>query len=219
MKKRIKRKYTMTDSVMLTRLRVAFLNLKEDHPLFLEKFPWLDDAYLLTIQNDIKAAGEYKSDVTVVLENKVKGYKQPAMKESAKNLRKLFKYVAIAYSSSRKMLRMFGQSDMAMARNNISKMVTLLKYAHAIANKIPYKNDLLNRGYKQEEIDNLQTLATQLGNQQGEHTSAQTTRPVSTVDRIILLNVAFDHLWTISICARVVFMKNPAKIKQYKIYP
>jgi hypothetical protein len=219
MKNRVKRKYKMTDSVMLRRLEVALLNLKEEHSLFLEKFPWLDDAYLLTIQNDINAAAGYKSDVTVIAGNKVKGNKKPVMKEAVNNLRKLFKFVDITYSSNRKMLRLFGQSRMAIARNNISKMVKLLEHAHATANKIPYKNDLLNRGYTQAEIDNLKTVAANLSNRQSKHHSAQTTRPVSTVDRITLLNIAFEHLWTINKCARVVFMKNPAKIKLYKIYP
>ena len=219
MKNKEKRKFSMTDSVMLMRLKVALINIKTDHNLFLEKFPWLDDACLLTIQNDIKAAGGYKSDFTVVTENKIKGNKQPQMKVAKKYLDDLFKFVAVIYSSDRKKLRMFGKNKMAIARNNIPEMITLLKHAHACASDNPYKNDLLNRGYTQAEIDNLQTVAATLSNQHSQHDTGQTNRPVSTTERIALLNTAFEHLTTINKCARVVFLDNPQKIKLFKIYP
>ncbi|MEO5571691.1 MAG: hypothetical protein ABIT08_06565 [Bacteroidia bacterium] len=211
------RNYNLTDGKMLRRAETMLKQLKEDHSLFIEKFPKLDDAYLTVFENDIKAARKCRSDYTVNTEKKITGHRKPLMEEAKKSLGILFKYAIITYRDDKKKQRMFGQNRMDKARNNLAKMVVLLELAHDMANKNPYKNDLLIKGYTQEEIDGLQIIANKLSDRNIDHGVATKVRPVSTVERIALLNAAYHHIWIINKCAQVVFMKDPAKIKLYKI--
>lgn len=218
MKKQVVRKYGIPDEVMLSRTEIAVLNVKKEHALFLEKFPWLTAEYLTGIEEEIKDLKKLKSDFTIITEKKLTERKS-LMKEGRKNLKTLFGFAPLIYPDDKKKQRIFGQDRMAKARNNIPGMCSLLEYAHSVATKNPHKNKLLNRGFTEEEMDNLLTLSTNLSDKIKEHDLAGTERPVITSERITQLNSIFSHLWTISICAQAVFSRNPEKIKQYKIYP
>ncbi|MEP7170701.1 MAG: hypothetical protein ABI855_15130 [Bacteroidota bacterium] len=216
--KKIIRNYHLSDGKMLMRAETVLKHLKKEHSLFIEKFPWLDDGYITGIENDIEAARKCSSDYTVNIEKKVTAGKKPFMEEAKKSLKILFKFAIITYPENKKKQKIFGQSRMGKARNNFPEMVNLLEYAYSIANKNPVKNDLLSRGYEQNEIDELQIIADKLSDKNIDHDAAKIERPVSTVERTGLLNAAFHHIWIMNKCAQVVFMKDPARIKLYKIY-
>lgn len=208
----------MTDEAMILRAETMLMSIEKDHSLFIPKFPWLDAAWIVGVKSDIEAASG-KADVGVRTDMRVTGSnKKPVMDEAKKSLRKLFRYGSTIYYGNKKKQKILGYDKMAKARNNVSKMVSLLEYAHSAANKNPQKNDLLNAGYTQSDIDNLQAYAQSLNDGQLKHTGEQTQRPVSSQERINQLNKIYNHIRTIKICAQIVFQKNSAKVREYRIY-
>lgn len=220
MAKKNKRHYTIQDEDMLEHAQ-TIKNLVEDSLIaFSTSFPWVDAAYLTSFQNEIDAADDLAIDYTINKEVKVTvADTEKIMAQARQALRSLFHFAKATYPLDKKLQRIFGQQKMGKARNSHIKMLSLLALAHSFASKNPYKNDLLTRGYTQTEIDGLKNIADALRESKKVKGVTKTGRQVITQDRIVAYNLVFERIRIINKCAQVVYMKNPARKKQFRIYP
>lgn len=214
------RAYTMEDELMLTRAQTQKTNLLADLALFTARFPWLTATYTTNYQTDIDTADAVPLDDAVMTDIKVLTSDLAAsMTEAKAQLKNLFLFGEITYPNDKVKQRVFGQDLMDKARNDQEKMENLLEHANSFADKVPYKTDLLARGYTQVEIDALATTADNINTKNRLQENAKASRPVTTQDRIQVYNTVFAHMPLISKCAQIVFAGNPAKIEQYRVYP
>lgn len=220
MAEELNRKYSMEDELMVTRAYTQQSLLDADKALFAAKFPWIDNAYILAYKTDIETADAFPQNNTVLTDQKILTADVNALVAEARNaLRQLFIYAQITYPDDKVKQRVFGQDQMDKARNDQEKMENLLEHAHTMANKNPYKTDLIAKGYTQTEIDGLLTLSDNINSKNILQEAFKANRPVTTQERIAVHNVVYDRMKTISLCAQVVFAGDAAKIKQYRVYP
>jgi len=216
----IKRLYNFEDELMITRARTQKGNLQTDLALFTARFPWVDAVYVTSYQTDIDTAdalpldGTVMADITVLTSDV-----NASVAEGVAALNSLFRYAVLSYPTDKVRQRVFGQDRMEKARNDQEKMENLLEHANSMANKNPYKADLIAKGYTQLQIDGLLTISNNISAKNTLQEGAKSNRPVSTQDRITVYNIVFSRMRTIALCAEEVFAGNPAKIEQYRAYP
>lgn len=221
MPEEIIRLYNMEDEVMIERAKVQQALLVTDLPAFTAKFPWIDAVWAASYLTDINTADAFPEDNTVMTNIEVlTADVNASMKEGVNSLKILFLYDEITYINDKVKQRVFGQDRMEKARTNKGKMENLLEHAHNMANQLPYKNDLINKGFTQFQIDALLTISDNISSKNTLQESSKTKRPVTTQKRIKVYNTVFaDRMRLIATCAQVVFFNDQAKIIQYRAYP
>ena len=216
----MKRKYTMQDELLTQRAGTQRDNLNDDLALFTAKFPWLDAAFVTSYSTDIDTAIQFPRDNSVVMDIMVlTDDLKASMTEGVNALDILFNYAKIAYFDNKVKERVFGQDQMGKARNDQEKMTRLLRHANGFADKDPYKTDLQTKGYTQMETDNLVAFSGNIETKNGIQEQAKTERPVTTQGRINVHNIVYDRMLLVSVCAKVVFQGDAARIEQYQVYP
>lgn len=220
MPEEIVRLYKMEDELMLERAGTQKANLQTDLALFTAKFPWIDAAYATSYGTDIDTADAFPLDDTVMSNVKVLTSDVNASLVEGRNaLSTLFSYAEFAYPTDKARQRVFGQDQMDKARSDQNKMENLLEHAHSFADKVPYKTDLIAKGYTQLQIDALLTISDNINTKNLLQEGAKSNRPVTTHDRIKVYNIVFARMRDVSKAAQVVFAGNAAKIEQYRAYP
>lgn len=220
MAENLKRLYNFSDELLLTRAHTQKDSLNADLAAFAARFPWITGAYIASYEADIATAGQYPEDFSVMTDIKaLTADVNAAVAEGKAQLDILFLYGEIAYPADRVKQRVFGQDRLAGARNNDEKMANLLLHAHSMAEKMPYKTDLLAKGYTQDNIDALRTVADKIKEKNTLQENAKTSRPVATQERILVFNNVFGRMNLLYKCAQVVFAGNAAKMEQYRVYP
>ena len=210
----------MEDELMLQRAGVQKGNLQTDLALFTAKFPWLDMVYVTSYGTDIATADAFPLDNTVMSDVKVlTSDVNASVAEGRSALQSLFRYAKLAYPTDSARENVFGQNQMRKASNDQQKMENLLEHANGMANKLPYKTDLINKGYSQLQIDGLLTISNNINTKNLLQEGAKSNRPVTTQDRIKVDNIVFSRMRVVSTCAQEVFVGNAAKIEQYQLYP
>ncbi|MEP7168331.1 MAG: hypothetical protein ABI855_03085 [Bacteroidota bacterium] len=217
---KIERKYRMEDELMLSRSEVQKGALRTDLLLFTAKFPWIVDSYVDSYETDIATADalplddSVMGDITVLTDDV-----NSTVIEGREALQQLFRYAKITYPGNEVKERSFGQDKMDKARNDQEKMENLLERAHLQANKTPFHADLIAMGYLQAQMDNLLTIADNIHTKNLLQNSGINNRPVTTQERIMVYNIVYVRANTVYKCAQEVFVGNPAKIEQYRVYP
>lgn len=220
MAKELERAYHMGDDPMLERGQVFHDQLSDELADFTTRFPWLDGAWLTSFQADITAADAFPKDESVILDIKVlTGDVTASMQQGYAALQTLGGYAKLAWPMDVARQRVFGQQYWADARNSTLKLQEALELAYAKANSASYKPDLLAKGYTQPEIDQLNSLATDLQTKNGLQEAMKVGRHVTKRDRIALLNVVWSHMQTINTCASIVWAADAERLSQYQLYP
>jgi hypothetical protein len=217
---KLERKYRMQDELLRTRAATQKGNLNTDLALFTAKFPWINIAWVNSYGTDIDTANAFPEDGTVMTDVKVlTADVNASVVEGRGVLQQLFRYAEITYPTDKVKQRVFGQDRYEKAVSDQEKMEKLLQHANGFADKLPYKTDLLAKGYTQPQIDNLFTLSENINAKNLLQEAAKSGRPVTTQERITVHNIVHDRMSTIALCAAEVFVGNPAKIQQYQVYP
>ncbi len=220
MAQELERSFNMSDDAMLERAQVFHDRLALELPDYTIRFPWMDAVWLTAFQNDITAADAFPKDDSVTLSIKVlTGDVKGAMQQSYAALQSLGGYAKLAYKTDLMRQRVFGQQNWGVAYNNTLKLQESLELAHAKANDASFKADLIAKGYTQIEIDQLATLATGLQTKNGLQEAAKAGRKVTSRDRTAMLNVVWEDMTTVNICASVVWASDAARMGQYQLYP
>ncbi len=220
MAQEIERVFKMPDDEMLERAQVFHDRLTPELAGFTARFPWLDATWLTAFQNDITAADQFPKDESVTLDIKIlTGDVNSVMQQGYAALQALGSYAKLAYPTDQSRQRGFGQQYWSSAAKSTLKLQEALELAYAKADSADLKPALLAKGYTQADIDQLETLASELQTKNGLQEAAKAGRKVSRHDRVSLLNVVWDHMRTVNICASVVWAADAARLEQYQLYP
>lgn len=220
MAQELERNYGFGDDPMLERAQVFHDRLTLELADFTARFPWLDATWLTAFQNDITAADAFPKDESVTLDIKIlTGDVNSAMQQGYAALQTLGSYAKLAYPTDLARQRGFGQQNWSNASKTTLKLQEALELAFAKADDAALKPALIARGYTQTEIDQLNTLATELQTKNGLQEAAKAGRKVTSQDRIGLLNIVWDHMRTVNICADVVWANDAGRREQYQLYP
>ncbi|MDI9363413.1 MAG: hypothetical protein QM541_00580 [Flavobacterium sp.] len=92
-----------------------------------------------------------------------------------------------------------------------------LESLHSIAGK--YKTQLLASGCKQQLIDSIGTIATNLRSSNTTQELIKRGRPTLTADRIVVLNNCYNTLMTVYAAAKQIYKNNPIKQAQFVYKP
>lgn len=220
MAKTIKRAFKLSDDVMLERAAVFHGALEGELSSFTTRFPWMDAAWLAGFKNAIDLADAFPKDESLRLDIKVlTSDVRSAMRQGFAALQALAGYAQLAWPDDLARQRGFGQDGWKKAKTNTLKMQESLNLAHDTANSAELKPALLNKGYKQADIDALATLSELIRVNNGLQESAKQDRKVMLHDRITLVNAVWAQMQTISTCASIVWATDAARMARYELYP
>lgn len=218
--KEIIRLYHMEDELMLTRAQTKHDLLEDDLGDFTPKFPEITEPWLISFQTDIATARNFQSDTEVVNTIKVLTEDvESSMDEGASALNAVDVYARLAFPTSPAKQRVFGQDGWVKARSDQQKMSKALKLAHSFANAEPYKTALLAKGLTQAQIDALLTIAENIDLKDALQEKAKAGRPVTTEERIKVLNIVWSKKQMLSLASELVYIDDAAKRAQYLLYP
>ena len=214
------RKYIYIDEEMIVKAQV-FHNAIENAYLaqFSARFPFIDNAFLASFQTEINVAEALPLDGQVKADKNVDAEDANIILAQCKTaLRALNRYAQLAFHGDKARKKAFGQDTWTKAFQNKDVMQTALKKAHEIAIKPEYQIPLFATGFTPDMVAELLTLWQQLVALHVRHQEAKKLRKVSTQDRIETYNAVWARMKTISICAKVVFIDNPAAKKLFMLY-
>jgi hypothetical protein len=215
----ITRTYSKEDLEMLMQAQVFHDNFAIDKADFIAAFTMFADPFEADFQTEIDAADAIPLDsevaqaiaiITEELENE--------MVKGRAAMQKLFTYANVAFDGSQASLKSFGKSEYEKARNNQLKLKELLEKAYRQASETANKAILLGVGYSQTDLDNLDTLMTDIDTKDASQEDAKSDRLKKTEDRVIAYNKVWAYLEKISEASKVIYLDSPAKLQQYVLY-
>lgn len=217
--KEVLRDFRINDSTMLIKSQVFLNAFIVRKALFTANFPNLADPFAnefqiaIDLADDLPFPWEINGEITsIVYEIKQK------MILGQRNLQILFSYVNIGWESEAKMNE-FGKNKYLKARENYNKMIDLLKLAFNTAQESENKTVLLNVGYSQIQIDELNTLANEIDAMLLQLNEAKSNRYILTEERITAMNNVWAFMKRLNKASKVVFVDNPAMLKLFLLYP
>lgn len=210
----LKRAYVTSDSTMLSKVRTIHSLFVKDLDAFAAfdatfspewGAAWLADidAAVSVTDDSIRRAemmGETE-DLTDVIE------------EARTKWIEIKYFIKKAWPGDRAMLHLFGASAYKAARMNQPKMAEFLLGLHSTATD--YAASLIEAGYTQARIDEIQTICEALLQKNDAQNKARRGRPKLTAQRIAALNAPYTRLMRVNRAAQIVFMNDYAKRKQY----
>ena len=215
----IERNYNMIDLEMLQLAQLFHNLLVTDKAHFVSAFPIFADPFAENFQIAIDAAdaipsgAEVDSNIAVITETLM--LKMPTARSA---LQKLFSYSQFAFNSVA-VTDAFGKNKYLKSRQSHIMLKGLLELAHRRANDAEYKPGLIAVGYQQSDIDELLTVAQQMGTLISDQRAAMAERWVTTGDRVSSYNSVWEFMRLINTASKVVFATSPAKLRAYLLYP
>lgn len=214
------RRFSKPDTDMLEQARLFYDLVLPNLAAWTALFPWMDAAWMIALLADIEAADAYPTDDSVVADIKVTtGDVASTMTQGRAALHELDVYAQLAWPTDMARQRVFGQDRWSANNRNTLKLKESLELANAKADHAEYKPALLAKGYTQLKVDALLTLATSIDTKNRMQESLKAGRPVSSHDRISLMNIVWGHIVTIHICAEVVHANDEDRRNQFRLYP
>lgn len=211
--------YQLKDIDMLQKSQVILNAFIQNKAIFLANFPNLADPFADEFQIAIDEADalpfsdEVNAQISVLVEKMRK-----KLLIAQKNLQILFNYVKVGWESKAK-LNEFGKNKFQKARNSNGKMIDLLELSFNTAEEIDNKTVLLNIGYSQVQIDELNTLASELKTLFLQLNEMKNNRYVLTEKRIEAYNKVWEFMKQINRASKVVFVDNYAFTQLFLLYP
>ena len=205
---------------MITRSQTKRSILHDSFADFQAKFPFVNLGWVTSFQTDITTALNFQSDTAVTNQIKVLTEDvEASVDEGLKALDTLNTYAVVAFPDSPAKQRVFGQDTWDKARNDQQKMSKALKLANSFADDAAYKAFLTGVGYTQLEIDALLTIADNIDTKDAIQEKAKAGRPVTTEDRIKVLNIVWKRNQLLSTMAALVYRDDKVKRDLYLLYP
>jgi len=214
------REYGIEDLDMLTKAQAIHNLFVNDKSIFISYITTFEDPYAVNFQTAINTADDIPSDREIVEDIGIMTEQMNDMMEDCRNLlQELYMYVKICFPDSPARMKKFGQGeDYSKAYQSYTKMRELMDKAYRSANSPEYKSQLIDKGYTQAKINNLQTKTNELDTLIGNYEEAKSDRLIITEDRIKSMNIVWNYMKTISDSSKIIFRDSPAKIQQYMLY-
>jgi hypothetical protein len=216
----ITRKYSKDDLDMLQQAQVFHDNFVIDKADFIAAFTMFADPFETDFQTDIDAADAIPLDSEVaqaiaIITEEI----ETEMAKGRTAMQKLFTYAKVGFDDSQASLKAFGKGEYEKSRSNQLKLKEMLEKAHRQASEAANKAILLGAGYSQTDIDNLDTIMTDIDTKDASQEDAKSDRLKKTEDRVIAYNKVWEYLEKISEASKVIYVDSPAKLQQYVLYP
>jgi hypothetical protein len=218
--KKVKRLFNKAILLFLQQAQVMLNNFISDIALFTAKFPLKNAAYAAAMQTALDNADDAPDDDEVLSDQKQYTYAvEAAMEQGRVAYTTLIIYVKLAFPDDVAVLEHFGEHLYKAARRNQLKLKELIDLAYKRANDAEYKQPLIDEGFLQTDIDNLQTLGTLLETENLEQEDVKSGYLGKTQSRNELMNIVWNYMKEINLASKVVFIGNYAKLQQYLLYP
>ncbi|MGE0637700.1 MAG: hypothetical protein AB7G44_11180 [Bacteroidia bacterium] len=226
MAKRIKRNYKKPDSQLLQQAGVIRALLygtdgtDGDLATFTAELPDIDSTWLASFTAAINDADDAPGDDEVKTNLKLTTRDVVKMMElSRKRMVRLYRYATLAYPDDKQARDKFGYKLFKKARFSQPKMQEALRVAYTTAATEPERSRLITAGYTAAYITELNTLADELNTFNQTQETTKISRLEAAMQRIVKHNKVWDFIKNINRAAKVVFIENAAKRKQYRLNP
>lgn len=214
------RSFDKSDELALEQAQTMYDNFIEDKTNFVSNIPMFDDPFAENFQKAITDTeampldNEIRAEAEIYTEQ-LKG----TMEEARKTYMKFIYYVKLAFPESKAMLDVFGHKQYEKERSSQTGMMNILEQAHRKAEDSRYKAAIINQGFDQTMIDQLQTVYQTIREQNRLQEDALNERKLKTQNRVNSLNTVWKFMEKISEASKIIYMDNPTKQEQYLLYP
>lgn len=206
----IKRIFNGPDSDMLKTIGTMLLNFEEYLSDFNARSPYFDAAYLLNWKAVHKKAIDYLPDEFEILQTDVLKENVTTVLQNCQTKNKDVRYFAgRAFPKNKEIMKEFGQQEYNRVRSSPLRMVQYMETLYGVAMK--YKAELIAQNFTQAEIDEIDTLATALREENKKQQLKKKARPTETRQRIEALNATYAIAQKVAMFAPVVFRESAAK--------
>jgi hypothetical protein len=214
------REFRKNDNLMIEQSQTMHGNFVEDISIFQAKAPYLTSEYAAEWQTDINTANTVISDTYLVDQLQVVTQDLMKIQDDARNhFQSLMFYVKRVFHDNKAIQNLFGLDKYRLVRNNTNRFIDLLQQAYRTCTNQKYQELIVIEGFSAENIEYLNTLAIDLHQKNIEQEDIKNQRPVSTQERIVLLNKSWKRMVEVNEASKIVFMDNYAKLQQYLLYP
>lgn len=213
----IKRKYNVPDAVMLDAADVIYAFYVIDEPDF-QNFSNIvfTNNYANDFKSEIDAARAVVKDM-VIIDELAKETEDVVKKvqECIDHFNELRFFVEKAFPNSDAMLNQFGYNDYREATKNQGKFLQFMEMLVLTVDK--YNNELLAQGYTNAKINQIETLAEELRQEQQEQEQFKKTRVLLTEKRINIMNKPWLRMLDIYDAAKTIYKDSPSKVAEYEL--
>jgi len=214
------RDFRKNDNLMIEQNQTMHDNFVEDMGIFQVKAPYLTSEYAAEWQTDINSANTVISDTNLVDQLQVITQNLLKIQDDARNhFQSLMFYVKRVFHDNKAIQNLFGLDKYRLVRNNTNRLIDLLQQAYRTCSNQKYQELIVSEGFSIENIEKLNTYANDLQQKNIEQEDMKNQRPVSTQERIVILNKAWARMVEVNEASKLVFMDDYAKLQQYLLYP
>lgn len=208
----LKRLFSKTDEEVLQQSDVLFDSFMANQSQFVERFPDLGETFADGWREVTAIARTLPPDYSVVAGQANETTVLETLMEQGRNLfQTVMLYTQLAFPNDTAILRLFGQQQYDSARNNQLKLPVLLRTTYTQISKPEYKTALIAKGLKAEEIEQLESLAESIVNQNSVQQNAKKTRSLAASERIAVMNAVWEKIAMVCQCAKLVFQNDAAR--------
>lgn len=215
-----KRDFNKNDNLMIEQCQTMHDNFVGDVSSFQAKIPYLTIEFATEWQAEINAANTVISDTYLVDQLQVVTQDLLKIQDDARDhFQNMVFFVKRAFKGNKAVQNLFGLDKYKSSRDNTNKIIDLLQQAYRACSDTKYNALLVSEGFSAENIEQLNTFANNLHQKNIEQEDMKNQRPVSTQERIAVLNKAWKRMIEVNEASKLVFKDDYAKLQQLLLYP
>lgn len=216
--KEITRSFNGSDVYLTETARTTHTLFTADLAKFTAFDPTMTAAFATQFLAAVTAAEVVVADTAIVQQLGQKTELVATAMEKAKSKYNDVKYFAQkAFPDSPATQGEFGLNNYDKARKSTPQMIQFLDEMSKAC--IKYQTQLLDKGYSEAAIAEIQTIRTELLNSNAGQEVFKKQRPKLTEDRIIILNTCYNWVTQVNAAAQLVYKTDLAKQKQFVYNP
>lgn len=206
------RLFNKIDEEVMQQSDVLLNSFQENKGAFTARFPHLADPFVDEWGECIATARALPPDYVAVSEQAAEtSALENLMEQGRTHFQTIMLYTQLAFPNDAAILRLFGQPQYNSARNKQLKLPILLRMLRSQVSKPEYKEALIAKGLKPEDIDQLETLAQSIVFQNVAQQQAKEDRSLQASKRIIAMNAVWEKMALVCQCAKLVFLNDAAR--------
>ena len=206
------RNFSQPDDEMLQQSEVQLGSFQDNKSLFTGPFPQFADPFASEWAATTATAKLTLPDYASVTDQSIETDTLEALMDEGRSLfQTVILYVQLAFPNDPNKLKLFGQPQYNSARTSHLKLPVLMRTMFTQASKPEYKSALMIKGLTEVQIGMLETLATDIVNQNVAQEKAKNERSLAASDRIAAMNAVWEKMSLVCMCAKMVFQNDAAR--------
>jgi len=187
-------------------------SFQENKEAFVARFPQLADPFAEEWAATTSTARGFIPDFEAVNEQANETQiLEMLMGQGQNHFQTVMLYAQIAFPDNPAVMHLFGRSQYDSVRDSHVLLPNLLRSTYNQVSKEEYRPALLAKGLKEEEIEMLNGLATDIVEQDIVQQKAKKTRTMAANKRIEAMNAVWEKMAMVCQCAKLVFQNDAAK--------